>query len=128
MAVVRPKKGATLEDIRTGEVQLNVGQSGSIRTIGGFGNIRFGVSGFGIDSYVGGVYQARRHNGRKFWVKMKYYRPTDPKTDLQQANRQKMADAVASWQALPESEKNVWRERGKKLRRKGYNLYISGIL
>ncbi|MBA7591869.1 hypothetical protein ES708_34038 [subsurface metagenome] len=35
--------------------------------------------------------------------------PTDPKTDLQLAQRQKYKDAVAAWNALTPEEKDAWR-------------------
>jgi hypothetical protein len=57
-----------------------------------------------------------------------YYRPFNPQTETQQAWRSVFANAVAAWQALPESEKKVWRAKGIRRSKMGYSLFLSRYL
>jgi len=63
---------------------------------------------------------------------MKYTIPTNPRTEVQQANRTSFASAVASWQGLSDEEKTSWKKYQNERRRRpvmdGYNLYISKFL
>lgn len=59
---------------------------------------------------------------------MAYYQPANPQTEDQQAWRSVFADAVAAWQALPESEKKVWRTKGIRRSKMGYSLFLSRYL
>lgn len=106
---------------------------------GGFGFIRFGYSNFGATNFTGGIYQKRvtgyNHTGRiagrkrrAYYVKMRPYRPTNPQTEEQQANRNKMALAVAAWSDLTPVEKSYYNERGKRYNKVGRNLFISWYL
>lgn len=86
-----------------------------------------------------GIYQ-RRWNGynnkiakpknqrKMFYIREKYYRPTNPQTSKQQAQRAKMARANEAWRSLAESERQIWRDRAKKLNRRGQPLFISEYL
>ena len=71
-----------------------------------------------------GIYQIRRPFGKMQHVKMIHYRPTNPQTIPQQANRQKYADSILAWQGLTDSEKNVYNNNAKGKRMSGFNLFI----
>lgn len=136
MVKVLPIGQKGIEGILNGETMAGIRQTGSIRRGDGFGFIRLGHSTFGTIAHVGGVYQKRvtgyNNTGRKahlprnaYYVRMRYYRPTNPNTPAQQAGRSKFADAVAGWAALTAAEKEEYNKRAHKLSRRGRNLYIS---
>ena len=136
MVKVLPVGQKGVEGIINGETMAGIRQTGSIRRGDGFGFIRLGHSTFGAIAHVGGVYQKRvtgyNNTGRKahlprkaYYVRMRYYRPTNPNTPAQQAGRSKFADAVAGWAALTAAEKEEYNKRAHKLSRRGRNLYIS---
>lgn len=106
---------------------------------GGFGFVRFGHSHFGATNHAGGILQKRvtgynqygrnpARPRRAYYVRMRPYRPTNPQTPLQQANRAKMADAVSAWNGLTPVEKLGYNERGKRANKIGRNLFISWYL
>ena len=71
-----------------------------------------------------GVWQ-RRHTKRGIVsVKMKLYSPTNPRTTLQQANRQRFADAMAAWKNLTNEQKAVYNKRAKRQQLFGWNVFI----
>ena len=136
MVKVLPIGQKGVEGILNGETMAGIRQTGSIRRGDGFGFIRLGHSTFGTIAHVGGVYQKRvtgyNNTGRKahlprnaYYVRMRYYRPTNPNTPAQQAGRSKFADAVAGWAALTAAEKEEYNKRAHKHSRRGRNLYIS---
>ncbi len=136
MVKVLPIGQKGIEGILNGETMAGIRQTGSIRRGDGLGFIRLGHSTFGTIAHVGGVYQKRvtgyNNAGRKahlprkaYYVRMRYYRPTNPNTPAQQAGRSKFADAVAGWAALTAAEKEEYNKRAHKLSRRGRNLYIS---
>ena len=139
MVKVLPIGQKGVEGILNGETMAGIRQTGSIRRGDGFGFIRLGHSTFGTIAHVGGVYQKRvtgyNNTGRKahlprkaYYVRMRYYRPTNPNTPAQQAGRSKFADAVAGWAALTAAEKEEYNKRAHKLSRRGRNLYISEFM
>jgi len=77
---------------------------------------------------VYGIYQVRTRFDRQTQVKEKFYVPTNPQTEAQQANRQKMTDGVIAWQALTDQQKAAYNKNaiGKNL--SGYNLFLSEYL
>jgi len=56
--------------------------------------------------------------------RMPFYIPRNPRTEKQQANRQKFADAMADWKLLPDPEKESWREEAKGKPLYGSNLFV----
>lgn len=94
-----------------------------------------GWLGFGVSGKLGhpakpdplnvyGIWQMRMTRRGKVPLKMKFYRPTNPRSPAQQANRQKFANAMAAWQALTNQEKNAYNERAKKRQMFGWGLFI----
>lgn len=105
----------------------------------GFGFARFGSYRFGNSNEIGGIYQKRvtgynqygRSPGRPrkaYYVKMRSYRPSNPRTPIQQAHRAKMAEAVIGWRELDPVEKSRYNQDGKRRNKVGRNLYISWYL
>lgn len=139
MVKVNPIGVGGLEALKNGQSMGGIRQTGSIRRADGFGFIRFGFSLFGSNFYFAGVYQKRvtgyNNQGRiagrprrAYYVRMRYYRPTNPNSIAQQAGRTKFAEACAGWATLSDSEKVVYNRRANKMSRRGRNLYISEFM
>ena len=73
---------------------------------------------------VHGIWQMRLTKRGKRPVKMRFYRPTNPRTPAQQANRQKFADAMAAWQALTPAQRQEYTAEAKKQNMFGWGLFI----
>lgn len=102
----------------------------------GYGFARRGDGRYGDTQRLGGVYQRRLAGFKRSpadnskthyytYTRMRYYRPSNPQTEIQQANRSKFTDAVEAWALLTTVEKSVYNDRGKKLNRIGRNIFIS---
>ena len=94
---------------------------------------QYGVRGYGAHSYgagadICGIYQIRVRKGKQIIVKEKFYVPTNPQTEGQQAWRQIFADAIAGWQALTSEQKAVYNINAKYKPYSGYNLYLREYL
>lgn len=124
------------------DVKRDLYATGARRKLGwgnGFGFIRFADAKFGDSNRSAGIYQRRvtgynqtgRIAGRPrkgYYVKMRKYRPTNPQTTAQQAQRQKMTDAIISWQGLTNEQQSEYNKRAIKQGRAGYLLYRSEYL
>lgn len=75
-----------------------------------------------------GIYRVRHRWGKVIQEKLPFYVPTNPQTVPQQANRQKMTNGVAAWQALTDEQKAVYNENAKGKNLSGYNLFLSEYL
>lgn len=75
-----------------------------------------------------GIYQMRDLGNGKVPFKMKFYKPTNPRTALQQLNRQNFKNACLQWQALDEPTKVLWREKAKPKRIFGFNLFLKWFM
>lgn len=73
---------------------------------------------------VNGIYQMRMTKKGKIPIKMKFYVPTNPRSVLQQANRQKFADAMTAWKNLTFEQRKVYNDRAKKRQMFGWGLFI----
>jgi hypothetical protein len=71
-----------------------------------------------------GIYQKCRSNGEQKFKRLKFYRPTNPQTAPQQANRSKFALAVQAYQALTPEEKKAWRALKYPRFMSGYNRFL----
>ena len=136
MPVVKPLGVVTLDVVRDGQGMAGLKQTGKIGYEGGFGAIRFGHSKLGATFHFGGVYQKRvtgyNNHGRiknrprrAYYVRMRYYRPTNPRSPRQQTRRAKFAEAVAGWKELMPVEKKFYNHKARGRSLTGYNLYIS---
>lgn len=70
------------------------------------------------------IYRRDGRWDRKRIIKCKHYRTANPRTTAQQANRTKLAGAVAAWHALSDSEKQVYRKRSHPPRMTGYCRFV----
>lgn len=73
---------------------------------------------------VKGIWHRRMVRGQKVSIRMKFYRPTNPETEPQQANRAKFAAAMSAWGALTENQKSGYIKRAKKRGMNGWGLFI----
>lgn len=131
-----PAGMAGIDGLFDGRSMAGLQQSGSIRRGDGLGAVRFGHSAFGVTSHIGGVYQKRvtgyNNYGRRehlprraYYVKMRYYRPTNPNTPAQQSRRSLFGDAMRAWQSLSAADKQYYNSKANRLSRRGFNLYVS---
>jgi len=71
-----------------------------------------------------GFFRSRMFKYKRSYERLRYYIPKNPRYIPQQANRQKMADAVAAWQALTSEQKALYNKNAIGKRFSGYNLFI----
>lgn len=88
----------------------------------------FGVSEYGDDLALSGVYQKRRINGKPVFVRMKHMIPKNPQTEKQQAWRAIFADGVTAWHNLTESERVEYNRLAIPYRIEGFNLFLKRYL
>ena len=75
-----------------------------------------------------GVYRSSNFQTGNTRQKLPFYRPTNPNTAAQQANRSRFADAADSWNALSDSQKESYNVRARPLSITGYNLFLKETL
>jgi len=98
-----------------------------------FARSLFGDANFGDDSFCdifmfSGIFQTRHNSGSQITALVGYMIPKNPRTEAQQAQRTKLANAVAGWQSLTTEQKNSYNERAKFQKTSGYNLYLKEYL
>lgn len=91
----------------------------------GFGKIWFGVSRFGDDFPLNGIYQRRPTKTGQIFVRENFYWPIDTITAEREAVRLNFANGVSAWQALTDEEKEEYRARQYPLHMSGYNRFLS---
>lgn len=89
---------------------------------------RLGKPGSPDPKNINGIYRVRHRWGKTIQEKLPFYTPTNPQTEPQQANRQKITDGVIAWQALTPEQKEVYNVKAKYKNYSGYNLFISEYL
>lgn len=135
MVKVKPMGQGGLEALFDGSTMAGLRQRGKVHDADGFGFLRYGHSSYGNKTSVGGVYQRRvtgynnlgRRPGlprRTYYVRMRYYRPTNPNTAKQQDRRRLFKEAVEGWQGLTTAEKQAYNNKAHGRPLSGYNLYI----
>lgn len=97
------------------------------------GRSQYGYASYGKDIYgnargIYGIYRIQPMLGGQVIIKQDFYIPSNPQTEPQQANRQKYADALLSWQGLTDDQKDVYNKKAKYKKYSGYNLYLSEYL
>ena len=93
-----------------------------------FGQGNFGTQLYGDYLQLSGIYCVRRLLSGLGTVRLRYYRPTNPRTVPQQAKRSNFAAAVAAWQILTIEQKAVYNSRAVGQHLTGYNLYIKEVM
>jgi hypothetical protein len=71
-----------------------------------------------------GNWQMRMTKRGKVPIKMKFYTQTNPRTEKQQANRQKFANAMSAWGSLTDEQKQAYIKRAKTRNMFGWGLFI----
>lgn len=90
----------------------------------GCGFARCGHARCGDAGVLTGVYQKRISSAGTSVVRMRYYRPTNPQTAPQEANRAKFAAAMVAWGGLTPEQKATYNARAKKRNMFGWGLFI----
>lgn len=75
-----------------------------------------------------GIYQQRRCRSGRETIKMKFYKPSNPRTPEQQANRNKFADAMRAWRDLTPELKAWYNIEANKYKLYGVNLFLKNYL
>jgi len=139
MVRVKPIGFGGVAGVLNGTTMAGLTQTKKTGRSAGLGAMRVGFSFLGDNRYFQGVYQKRvtgyNNTGRidhlprkSYYVRMRSYRPTNPRTPLQQANRQKLLDANQAWKDLTPVDKSVYNERGKRQNRIGRMIFISQFM
>lgn len=108
-----------VEAILAGESMPGLRVTGKLSNGAGIGFGACGSIRIGDPRRNGGIYQKRRGRNGEFYVKMKNYGPTNPRTPAQQANRERFSAAVAAWGHLTDSEKKAYNQRAGRQGRLG---------
>ena len=103
-------------------------EDGGIYGVADYARGGYGYGDATPESIFHGVYQMRRCKEGVIPVQMKFYRPTNPRTEIQQNNRVKIRDAVLAWQALDQSQKIEYNKNALGKNLTGYNLFIKNFL
>lgn len=139
MPVVKPLGNGGISGLLAGDTMAGLAQTGAMDYSNGFGFAVFGRSRFGDHRPQGGIYQKRvtgyNQYGRNpnrprkvYYVKMRSYAPTNPRTPEQQAGRTKFANARAAWASLDEDLKKKYNRRANRRGRLGWRLFMSEYL
>jgi hypothetical protein len=136
---VKPIGFGGVDAIRNGEVMAGIRQTKKLGASCGLGMQTLGRGQIGDSVYAQGVYQRRvtgyNRHGRNpnrvrktYYVKMRTYAPTNPRTPAQQANRQKLLDANQAWKDLTPVEKSRYNSEGKRRNKIGRMVHHSWYL
>jgi hypothetical protein len=112
-------------------VKVNTGQEGIAMQVkkklgrsSEYGQRLYGGAKYGEYNEKYGIYRIRGCSTGQFIERKRFYIPANPRSEPQQANRSKFANAISGWQNLTNEQKNQYNERAKRLKMSGYNLYI----
>lgn len=100
-----------------------------------FGRAFFGFSYYGQEiskmadgAVISGVFRERVSYGKRIKEILPFMYPSNPRTEAQQANRQKITNGVQAWKNLTEEEKSVYNKKAIGKRMSGYNLFLRQYL
>lgn len=88
----------------------------------------FGVTEFGDDRSLFGVYSRRRRGKTVHTVQMPHMWPKNPQTGTQQAWRDVFAGGVAEWHLLTNDEKIEYNNRADRYQLQGFCLFMREYL
>lgn len=113
--------------MRTGNMGklLSLDARGSFGRSGAFGRIAFGHTWLGYYSWYAGIYQKKYYYGKPYISRMKFYRPSNPRTVSQQNWRAVCAYGWVMWRLLSDSEKQEWQKIGDRKRISAANAFMS---
>lgn len=101
----------------------------SLRATGAFGipkPVRAGLEPLGARRPVNawtGIYAEKDTRRGKQVCKMRWYRPTNPRTEIQQTWRAVFTAGFAHWRALTPDQKQAYNKRAYSLKMTGFNLH-----
>jgi hypothetical protein len=95
---------------------------------GAFGRIAYGFNRFGFYDWRCGIYQKKYYFGKPYLSKMKFYRPTNPRTLKQQNWRAVCAYAWVLWADTDSLTRSKWGKIGARRRISGANAFMSNWL
>ena len=91
----------------------------------GLGALVIGGSDIGRNDGLTGGYQIRRtKKSGEIQVLSRDTTPSNPRTYIQQANRNRFGDAMRAWQNLPSAEQEKWKNKVKYTNKRGHNIFI----
>lgn len=113
--------------MRTGAMQkgYSLDARGTFGYSGGFGRLAFGFNRFGFYDFMCGIYSKKYHYGKPYISKMKFYRPTNPRTISQQNWRAICAYGWVLWYDLESATRLAYAKRAKSKHFTGANLFMS---
>lgn len=114
--------------INKGGHGMGLAVRGKVGAPSAYGTAGYGIFKYGAGAKFMGIYKIVVINGKQTQIREDYYVPTNPQTESQQANRQKLTNGVTAWQALTSSAKSVYNERAKYKKLSGYNLFLKEYL
>jgi len=121
---VKGKIGHPTEHGRRRLGWFHYGQEAPIEGPRQYGYYRYGGSGYGEAWTKWGIYQNDTKLGTQRMRKGVFYIPANPRTEEQQANRNKFIAALTAWKALTDEQKLVYIERAKGKSMTGYNVFV----
>ena len=106
---------------------------------GGFGEIVFGLSQYGLDNPYCGVYQRRfreknplthelNKGASKICIRMRYYWPSKMYTRPQHSYCAKFRLAMIAWGALTKEEQIPWNNKARHLHTRGNALFVKAYM
>ena len=104
------------------------GESDLFLPISDYGYSVFGYNKYGDIILLSGIYRTDNVTGKTKCYREPYYIPKNPRSEAQQAQRQKYANGVVAWQALTEEEKEIYNKRAKHKKYSGYHLFLKEYL
>lgn len=120
-----PKKETQLDKVTK---LLSFRAVGKFGFSGGFGGIRLGFNRLGFYSKHSGIYSMYKKGDHRYNLKKKFYRPTNPRTEKQQAWRETFAEGMKAWGELDKKEKERYYIRGDQQRRLPHAVFLSDYL
>lgn len=73
---------------------------------------------------VNGIWQRRMTRRGRVSIRMRFYRPRNPRTPLQQANRDKFRHCMTLWMSLTPEQKAEYNKRARRRQMFGWGLFI----
>lgn len=114
--------------VRGVEKAMSLGVRGKLGFCAAAGFARCGYSRAGAPKEYGGIYQKRATSKGKQVSRTRYYRPTNPQTEAQQAWRAKMAEMWGVYNSLTPEEKLALSKKARRYKLSGPQLFASRYL
>jgi len=93
-----------------------------------YGIPQYGWKIYGTDDKRWGIWQLRHRLGKRIFVKQKFFIPSNPQTESQQARRTIFADGMTAWKALTAEQQKEYNNKANKLGIFGFNLFMKQYL